>query len=171
MAQTSNKSVISINQLFNEIAKQGSVEYLHIYFTSDLVMKSNFDNKKMLIAPLLILTKVDSMKKLMTLKGFRELFPNGKYIITSRNYLRKIASFKAPLLYLDVDVNMTEYQSYDTNRCPGPGVLEYHKCSLHNASKSDSMQLNKLKDTRQKELDEILDKELSEAEDFITESI
>ena len=160
MAQTSNKSVISINQLFNEIAKQGSVEYLHIYFTSDLVMKSNFDNKKMLIAPLLILTKVDGMKKLMTLKGFRELFPNGKYIIASRNYLRKIDAFKAPLLYLDVDVNMTEYQSY-----------EYHKCSLHNASKSDSMQLNKLKDTRQKELDEILDKELSEAEDFITESI
>ena len=160
MAQTSNKSVISINQLFNEIAKQGSVEYLHIYFTSDLVMKSNFDNKKMLIAPLLILTKVDGMKKLMTLKGFRELFPNGKYIIASRNYLRKIDSYKAPLLYLDVDVNMTEYQSY-----------EYHKCSLHNASKSDSMQLNKLKDTRQKELDEILDKELSEAEDFITESI
>lgn len=160
MAQTSNKSVISINQLFNEIAKQGSVEYLHIYFTSDLVMKSNFDNKKMLIAPLLILTKVGGMKKLMTLKGFRELFPNGKYIITSRNYLRKIDAFKAPLLYLDVDVNMTEYQSY-----------EYHKCSLHNASKSDSMQLNKLKNTRQKELDEILDKELSEAEDFITESI
>ena len=160
MAQTSNKSVISINQLFNEIAKQGTIEYLHIYFTSDLVMKSNFDNKKMLIAPLLILTKVGGMKKLMTLKGFRELFPNGKYIITSRNYLRKLDAFKAPLLYLDVDVNMTEYQSY-----------EYHKCSLHNASKSDSMQLNKLKDTRQKELDEILDKELSEAEDFITESI
>ena len=158
MTQTSNKSVISINQLFNEIAKQGSIEYLHIYFTTDLVMKSNFDNKKMLIAPLLILTKVGGMKKLMTLKGFRELFPNGKYIITSRNYLRKIDAFKAPLLYLDVDVNMTEYQSY-----------EYHKCSLHNASKSDSTQLNKLKDTRQKELDEILDKELSEAEDFITE--
>ena len=158
MAQTSNKSVISINQLFNEIAKQGSIEYLHIYFTTDLVMKSNFDNKKMLIAPLLILTKVGGMKKLMTLKGFRELFPNGKYIITSRNYLRKIDAFKAPLLYLDVDVNMTEYQSY-----------EYHKCSLHNASKSDSTQLNKLKDRRQKELDEILDKELSEAEDFITE--
>lgn len=158
MAQTSNKTVISINQLFNEIAKQGSIECLHIYFTSDLVMKSNFDNKKMLIAPLLILTKVGGMKKLMTLKGFRELFPNGKYIITSRNYLRKIDSFKAPLLYLDVDVNMTEYQSY-----------EYHKCSLHNASKSDSAQLNKLKDRRQKELDEILDKELSEAEDFITD--